>query len=138
MTVIIEQDLTAEEYKSLRNTTNWTKLSDLQIETLIKNTPFKIRAKVDGKTVGMARAMFDFGYNAFLTDIVVDPNCQGMGVGRMLVENLIQIIKSNAVDNGFMQLNLLAAPGKNGFYEKLGFTRRDETTGYGMHMRFNQ
>ena len=40
-------------------------------------------------------------------------------------------------DTDFIQFNLMAAPGKSGFYEKLGFYKREESNGFGMVMRLN-
>jgi len=137
MELKLEDDITYEEYKALRDTTVWTKLTEVQINNLLKNSSFKVRAKLDGKTVGMGRALFDFGYNVFFTDIIIDPACQGKGIGRMIVEHLIQRVKENVSDTDFVQFNLMAAPGKSGFYEKLGFYKREEANGYGMVMRLN-
>jgi GNAT superfamily N-acetyltransferase len=137
MEISIEQDLTFEEYKMLRNTTTWATLTDKQIEKLIEHSTFKVRARIDDKTVGMGRVLFDFGYNSLITDIVVDPGYQGKGIGKLIVETLIQLVKNESSGNEYLQFNLLAAPGKSGFYEKLGFVKRDETNGYGMNLRLN-
>ena len=42
MEISIEQDLTFEEYKMLRNTTTWATLTDKQIEKLIEHSTFNI------------------------------------------------------------------------------------------------
>ncbi|MCQ2593078.1 MAG: GNAT family N-acetyltransferase [Treponema sp.] len=136
--VIIEDDLTFEEFKNLRNTTSWTKLTDIQIENVVKNSTFKVRAKIQGKTVGMGRVLYDFGYTAYIADIIVAPEAQGKGIGRKIVERLIQHVKENAVETDFLNISLMAAPGKSGFYEKLGFVKREEANGYGMVMRINE
>jgi len=136
--ITVEHELTADEYENLRNSTVWTKLSRNQIEKLVENSTFLVRAKDHEKTVAMGRALFDFGYNAFLTDIVVLPEYQGRGIGKAVVEELISLVKSNAEKDRFLQFNLMAAPGKYPFYEKLGFYKRDEAQGYGMCMRLNK
>ena len=138
MNILIEDNLTFEEYKDLRNTTFWTKLTDTQIENLIKNSAFKVRAKIQGKTVGMGRVLFDFGYTAYIADIIVAPEAQGKGIGRQIVERLIQLVKESAAETDFLNFSLMAAPGKSGFYEKLGFKKREEANGYGMVMRVNE
>ena len=138
MEILMEDELTFEEYKDLRNTTSWTKLTDTQIENLLKNSAFKVRAKVDGKTVGMGRVLFDFGYTAYIADIIVAPEAQGKGIGRQIVERLIQLVKENAAETDFLKFCLMAALGKSGFYEKLGFTKREEANGYGMVMMVNE
>lgn len=136
--ILIEDDLSFEEYKTLRDTTSWTKLSDVQIENLLKNSAFKVRAKSQGKTVGMGRVLFDFGYTAYIADIIVAPEAQGKGIGKQIVERLIQLVKESAAETDFLNFSLMAAPGKSGFYEKLGFIKREEANGYGMVMRVNE
>ena len=137
MELIIEDNLDFNEYKYLRNTTTWAHLSDAQITNLIEHSTFKVRARIDGKTVAMGRALFDFGYNAFFTVIVVAPEFQGQGIGKNIVERLIKRVKDSLSDTDFIQFNLMAAPGKSGFYEKLGFYKREESNGFGMVMRIN-
>lgn len=137
MEITIEDDITFEEYKYLRGTTDWTQLTDEQVSNIIKHTPFKVRGKVDGKTVAMGKAVFDFGYNAFLSDIIVAPEAQGKGIGKKIVLRLVELVKANVRDTDYIQFCLLAAPGKDGFYEKLGFVKRDGSNGYGMNLRFN-
>ena len=137
MNVVIENNISFEDYKHLRSTTNWTQLKDEQIEKLLKNTTFMVSAKVDGKTVGLGRCLFDFGYSAFLADIIIEPEFQGKGIGRAVVETLIDMVKKNSMvdKGGYLMFSLLAAPGKSGFYEKLGFYKRVEENGYGMCLK---
>lgn len=138
MEILIEDDLSFEEYKTLRDTTSWIKLSDVQIENLLKNSAFKVRAKSQGKTVGMGRVLFDFGYTVYIADIIVAPEAQGKGIGKQIVERLIQLVKESAAETDFLNFSLMAAHGKSGFYEKLGFIKREEANGYGMVMRVNE
>lgn len=37
----------------------------------------------------MGRMLFDFGYTAYLCDIIVRPEYQGQEIGRQIVESLI-------------------------------------------------
>lgn len=64
--------------------------------------------------IGCGRALTDFAYQAALYDIAILPEYQGQGVGRMLIESLLaQMPGCNVI--------LYASPGKEPFYEKLGF-----------------
>ena len=54
--IILESEITQEEYLTLRATTTWKQIKPERVAALLKNSAFLVRAKVDGKTVGIARA----------------------------------------------------------------------------------
>jgi len=71
---------------------------------------------VDGRLTGFGRAISDGVYQAALYDCAVAPSHQGQGIGRTIVERLLaQVAGCNVI--------LYASPGKEGFYERLGFSR---------------
>ena len=37
----------------------------------------------------MARALFDFGYSVYISDVIVMPEFRGQGIGRKLIEATI-------------------------------------------------
>jgi len=71
-------------------------------------------AWVDGQLVGAARATSDGVYYATVMDVAVDPGFQGAGIGRKMMRELLRRLPVQKV-------YLTAVPGKEGFYEKLGF-----------------
>jgi ribosomal protein S18 acetylase RimI-like enzyme len=68
------------------------------------------------RIVGFGRALSDGAYQAAIYDVAVVPESQGRGVGRLIVENLL---------DGLAGCNVIlyAAPGKEDFYRRLGFRR---------------
>ncbi|MBP5519394.1 MAG: GNAT family N-acetyltransferase [Treponema sp.] len=137
MNITLEPEITKEEYIKLRSTTGWATIKPERVDALLKNTAFLVRAKTEEKTVGIARALFDFGYTAFISDVIVEPEYQGKGIGKMMIEYLISKVKEKVASDDFLKFNLMAAPGKSGFYEKLGFSKRDEQAGWGMCLNLN-
>ena len=135
--VTLDSVITREEYIEFRATTPWTPVRPNRVDELLKNSTFLVRAKVDGKTAGIARALFDYGYTMYIGDVIVKPEYQGQGIGRMLVEHLISKAKESVDPEDFLFINLMAAKGKDGFYEKLGFAKRDDQTGWGMQLKIN-
>lgn len=90
-------------------------------------------ARDNGKAVGVIRLLWDGGYIAFLSDVIVDPEYQGLGIGKVLVESSIQKIKDDIKPGYKVKINLMAAKGKETFYEKFGFLRRpNDNLGAGM------
>jgi len=69
-----------------------------------------------GGLAGFGRAISDGVYQAALYDIAVVPEMQGRGVGRLIVERLLERLPG-------CNVILYAAPGKEGFYRRLGFRR---------------
>jgi len=66
--------------------------------------------------VGFGRAISDGEYQAAIYDVAVLPDCQGKGIGKMIIRTLIEKIPN-------CNFILYASPGKEKFYEKENFKR---------------
>ncbi len=67
--------------------------------------------------VGFGRALSDGEYQSAIYDVVVMPEYQGRGVGKAIMEALLA-----ELPQGPGPVLIYAVPGKQGFYEKLGFS----------------
>ncbi|EQB90444.1 ribosomal protein S18 acetylase RimI-like enzyme [Clostridium punense] len=68
------------------------------------------------KLIGFGRGISDGAYQAGIYDVAVIPEYQGKGIGKIIVDSILKTIpQCNVI--------LYAAPGKDAFYEKLGFRR---------------
>lgn len=76
---------------------------------------------VNGALVGAARAISDGETHSTVFDVVLLPELQGQGLGRRLMEDLLAKLPRG-------QVLLVAVPGREEFYRKLGFRRL--LTGY--------
>jgi ribosomal protein S18 acetylase RimI-like enzyme len=72
-------------------------------------------AFVADEIIGFGRALSDGQYQSAIYDVVVSPHHQGQGVGKLLMESLLKRLPQQAATL------IYTAPGKQGFYEKLGF-----------------
>ena len=70
-----------------------------------------------GKLVGLARALTDFSYCCYLSDLAVDRDFQRRGIGRELIRRIQDEI------GGEVSLILLSAPGAMSYYPTLAFSR---------------
>ncbi|MCF0146813.1 MAG: GNAT family N-acetyltransferase [Clostridium sp.] len=77
------------------------------------------------KLIGFGRAISDGVRQSAIYDVAILPEYQGFGVGKLIIENII----NNTPTCNFI---LYASPGKEGFYESLGF--RKLKTGMGLFM----
>jgi GNAT superfamily N-acetyltransferase len=127
--------ISAEEYLELRTKVGWMLFPLEEAENCIENAYMVISARDDDRAVGVARLLWDGGYVAFLSDVIVDPAYQRQGIGRTLVNAIIQRIRDDMKPGWKVKLNLNSAKGKEPFYKKFGFDERpNENVGAGMDM----
>lgn len=127
--------MTGEEYNHLREAVDWRPITSGQAERALQHTTFLMVAREEGKAIAMGRALFDFGYTAYIGDVIVKPQYQGLGIGKHIMETLIQQVLDTAEAEERIMFILVAAKGKEGFYEKLGFEKRpNDFLGHGMTM----
>lgn len=77
------------------------------------------RLEPDGRLVGVSRAITDFHYCTYLSDLAVDETHQRQGIGRELVRRTHEAAGLNT------SLILLAAPRARDYYPRIGMTRHD-------------
>ena len=127
-----ENNLTYEEFIKIIETVGWKKTTKRQMEIALKNS-LTVKYVIDGNTVGMARAVTDYGYMSLIADVIVMPEYQGQGIGKLMVTNLLNRIKDSLEPGEETLVELLAAPGKTAFYEKFGFKVKKEVAESGMY-----
>lgn len=89
------------------------------IEKLIEYS-FVFAVAVDvssGKAVGMGRVISDGVSDGYIQDLVVLPSYREQGIGKKLVEMLLNYCLSK----GLVWIGLIAEPGQDGFYSSLNF-----------------
>ena len=76
---------------------------------------------LDGKQIGYARVLTDFVRFSYLMDVFIEPNLQGKGYGKLLMNYVLN-------DDEIKQLPgmLLATKDAHTLYEKFGFKRFSE------------
>lgn len=129
-----ENKLDIDTYLTLRKSVNWKKLSVPQAKMALEHSLFTVCAyDEEGNAVGMGRIVGDGVVIDYIQDLVVRPECQGKGVGRMMLERLIKYVKSTKLDDTEIMLCLMCAKGREEFYKKFDFIARPtEALGPGM------
>ena len=129
----VTNQITAEEYQELRKLVGWTEFPLEQAADGLKHTTYLRSFKKDGKTIALLRLLWDHGYVVYIADVIVRPEYQGQGLGRALMNDAMEYIKSNLKPGYKFMVSLMAAKGKEDFYKKFGFINRpDDTHGCGM------
>jgi GNAT superfamily N-acetyltransferase len=70
-----------------------------------------------GKTIGMGRIISDGVSDAYIQDLVVLPEYRGKGVGKKLVNALLEY----CISKKLIWIGLIAEPRQDEFYSSLGF-----------------
>lgn len=86
------------------------------LDGMISNSNLTVSAWAGEKLVGIARAMTDFNYACYLSDLAVDRDYQKNGIGKKL-QSLTQ-----AQLNHRCKLILISAPSANEYYNAIGYT----------------
>ena len=86
-----------------------------RLEAMIRHANLVVAAYADGQLVGVARALTDFSYCCYLSDLAVAGSHQRRGIGRELVRRVRERIGDGAV------LLLLSAPEAMDYYPLIGF-----------------
>ena len=115
-----ENALCYEDYCKLRESVEWLPYSKEQAQKAIDNSLYTVVAVDDNQTIGMGRLIGD-GMYFMIADIVVQPDYQKQGIGKRIVDMLIEYVDKTTPVDGRSSIQLIAEKGKEAFYEKMGF-----------------
>lgn len=122
---------TAEQYLELRELVGWRSREVADAKEGLAGSLHGVCAMQGDEIVGMARVVGDGRSVFYVQDVIVRPGFQGLGIGRAVMEKIMQYIAAHACKGAVV--GLMAAVGKEPFYEKFGFhTRPNEREGAGM------
>ena len=136
MIELIEKLPTVEEYNNLTNAVYWGKRDEKIVEEALKNSIYCICAYEEKELVGFGRIIGDKTIFLYLQDIMVNPKYQGRGIGRKIIENILQKVEDFKKINPEIKVYLCATKDKEPFYEQFGFVKRpNDELGAGMILK---
>lgn len=124
MITLKENTIDTDVYMELRSSVNWKKLSVIQADKALKGSLYTICAYDNDMPVGMGRIVGDGVVIDYIQDLIVRPEYQHLGVGRMIIERLIEYVKSTKLEDTEIMLCLMCAKGREEFYRKFNFIAR--------------
>jgi N-acetylglutamate synthase-like GNAT family acetyltransferase len=116
----VEQIPSIDDYFPLFLSTGWNdqyKFTKVDILKSISNSWFTVCAYVENDLVGFGRVISDGVHHAFVVDIIVDPDYQRHGIGKRIVERLIEKCKESKIRD----IQAFSTEETAGFYSKSGF-----------------
>jgi predicted N-acetyltransferase YhbS len=119
----IETELEVEEFRMLLvNSTLGERRPINEPERLgqmLKNANLTITARDNGKLIGISRALSDFAFCTYLSDLAVDESYQKQGIGK-------ELIRQTKLAAPAAKLILLSAPAAVSYYPRIGMKRFDQ------------
>lgn len=89
------------------------------IEAMLAKADIILTARQGAKLVGVSRAITDFAFCTYLSDLAVDEAFQRQGIGREMVRRTHEIAGMNTT------LILLSAPTAATYYPHIGMTKHE-------------
>jgi len=112
-----------DDYWNLFGTTGWNgeyNFEKSDLEKAIKNSWYSVSAYQQNVLVGFGRVIADGVNHALIVDVIIHPVHQNRGIGRQILRRLVEKCEEHHIRD----IQLFAAKGKTGFYEKFGFEPR--------------
>lgn len=115
-----EPGLEAEEFRAVLKASGLAErrpADDLaRLACMLKNAQIIIAARDGTRLVGVSRAITDYAYCCYLSDLAVDVAYQRQGIGKRLIE------ETHRAAGAGTSLFLVAAPAAEAYYPAIGMT----------------
>ncbi|MEQ8784934.1 MAG: GNAT family N-acetyltransferase [Pirellulaceae bacterium] len=119
----LEPDLSADEFVDLLRCSTLAERRPVddraKIEAMLAHADIVLTSRLDGLLIGVSRAITDYAYCTYLSDLAVDEAHQRQGVGRELLR------RTHEAAGLHTTLILLAAPKAVDYYGHIGMTRHE-------------
>jgi ribosomal protein S18 acetylase RimI-like enzyme len=120
---IYDRRPTVDEFNFLRKLAGWPVMPEVLVETGLKNTLFAVIAQTHHQElVGMGRVVGDGAIYFHISDVIVHPNYQKMGIGSMIMTRLMELLATEGGPN--TNIGLMCSKGREEFYKQFGFIER--------------
>jgi len=118
-------DLTAEQFIELWESVWGDGPTPEQTALAMEHTLFRVSVFDGDKIIAMARMNGDLGLDYYIKDVIVRPEYQHRGIGKLLIEELLAFIRRNGIRDTDIFTELCAMPDKIPFYERFGFAANE-------------
>lgn len=137
MNLIIKENINnVEEYNHLYDAVGWGAYDSEISKKALSNTIYSVSIYDGEKIVGYGRIIGDGIVFLYIHDVMVLPECQGNGIGTLIMNKLLEYVEKVKIQNCDLRVYLGASKGKESFYKKFGFVTRNECgVGEGMILK---
>ncbi len=110
------------EYNKLRSVVGWDGADEQAASEALRHSLFSVVALDGDAVIGCGRVVGDGGLYFYIQDLIVHPDYQHRGCGKLLMTELMSFVKKKARSGAF--IGLMAAEGLGKYYESFGFRER--------------
>lgn len=119
-----EKKITKEEFIDLLNRSTLGQRRPVdepeRIQKMLDHGNVLVTAWDNEKLIGVSRALTDFSFCSYLSDLAVDETYQHQGIGKKLID-----LTHQASGGSKVSLILLAAPAAVNYYPKIGMLKNE-------------
>lgn len=122
-----------DEFNLLYDLVGWGAYNKKISQKALNNTYYSVSIYDDEQIIGYGRLIGDGICFMYIHDVMVKPEYQNKKIGTMIMNKLIEKIELIKEENTDIRVYLGASKGKEEFYEKFGFVKREDANlGAGM------
>ena len=129
---VIHEVPSVADYIRIRLAAGLSRKSEEAARLGLANSLYSVMVFCHGDLVGIGRIIGDGGCFFEITDMAVLPEHQGQGVGRLIMQTMVNWLQANAPKTAYV--SLMADHGTPEFYQKFGFTMAELPKSAGMYM----
>ena len=122
----IKTKITGKEFNDMRVCVGWKEANIEQLDKALENSMIVIGIYEDDELVALGRLVGDYYFKALLSDIIVKPEYQGKGYGKLVVTKIVEMAKDNMNDGDILCIEGSPTKGNLDFYLKCGFKYKPE------------
>jgi predicted N-acetyltransferase YhbS len=114
----LEPDLSVPEFRAILIASTLAERRPIddaeRLDKMLRHADLIVTARDEGRLVGVSRAITDFSYCCYLSDLAVDVAYQRQGIGKRLIE------ETRARAGESAALILISAPAAEAYYPRIG------------------
>lgn len=122
----IVKDITIDDFISIRKALGWKTINYDQIKKALDNTMYKVSIIENDKVIAIGRLVGDYSCKGVLSDIIVLPEYQGFGIGKIVVTTLFEMVDKGLKSGDKFQIEATPTAGNREFYIKCGMKYKPE------------
>lgn len=122
----ILKDISTEDFCKIRKALGWKEINYKQVKKALDNTMYKVSIFLDSEVIAIGRLVGDYSCKGVLSDIMVIPEYQGLGIGKAVVTTLLEMVKEGLEIGDKFQIEATPTVGNRDFYIKCGMKYKPE------------
>ena len=135
MSIVFSNEITVDSVNTIRRMKGWSQIHPQELQASLDGSSYVVAAYDDDQALGVALLLWDGGFKAMITNILVVPDCQVQGLEKKLIEEILNFLRGKLKPGFGIQLDIKAWNDEVKMYESIGFqVSTHERRGVPMHI----